>query len=182
MITIDSNVSEIIKLVVSYLFETASEWCTDIYDCKMVKQNDVYYNTPISKSFVIEHPVPDDFISFIYLDFNKPNDHLDRIIQNMSRRINKTVVISNANVVAIGTYHLMTKNCNKHLIAEAIATIINTFKYKQKLLHPVDIEHMIFNEPLENFPITENMVFDVHHFMEKRNQLKPYVKAAPEFP
>lgn len=180
LITIDSNISTIPKLVSKHLgLDKASEWCNSNGNCERKFSTNIYYDTPISMGDTKKKPIPDESHNFVYLDYGEPNDSLGRISKNICR-LKNVILISNADVVSVGYYNLHAKNCSDWLIADVISTIITTFIHDKRLLHPDDIERLVCNKPSKNIPITSGMELDIRELMEARNKSRPSIHDCDE--
>lgn len=181
IITIDSNIAEIPRLVSDLLDEPASRWCTSENQCTILQPNTVYYNTPISMSNDVGlHAMPNKMTNFIYVDFSDINTTLHRIMKNI-KTYPKAVIISNADVSAFGKYHLKVGNCNNQAIAEVIAAIVDTYKYKNRLVSPEEIKHLICDEDYEPpTPLPDIMLFDLYDIMEYKRNKFPEIEDCTE--
>lgn len=181
IITIDSNIAKIPRLVSDLLDEPASIWCTSENQCARLQTNTIYYNTPISMSDDVSlHTMPKDMKNFIYIDFKDTNPTLDRIMKNI-KTYPKAVIISNANTLAFGKYHLNVGNCNNQAIAEVIATIVYTYKYKNRLISSEEIKHLICNEDYEPpAQVPDIMIFDLYDIMDYKRNKSPEIEDCTE--
>lgn len=188
VVTIDSNVSRIPRMVADHLFRPARAWCKSIGDCDKRKSpaDVVYYDTPLAMDRLTEYP--DDmfsgFLNFVYLDLAERNASLDRLLANMQHRgenDERLVLILN-NVeekpkrTAKVVYTMKTINCSDSIVAEAIASLINTFLYEGRLLHPVDVISLSCGKAVRKFRKLDDkeMPFDVQQLIRCRNVSKPF--------
>lgn len=176
IITFDSNIAEIPDLVSSKLERPATLWCTGTNICERKSKSSIYYNTPLSMSDDLsKHVLPTDMKSFIYLDYSQKNATMSRILNNIKMR-NDIVIISNADVLAVGTYQMRIGNCSNSDIAQVIAALITMFKRTKTLIHPDELKQLLYfnnndhDTTYHSIPATENMSCDVCSMLEyKRN-------------
>lgn len=188
IITIDSNIASIPSLVSSKLNKAATLWCTDVNSCKGRKRRRrqhhdntdddsvIYYNTPLSMSDDLsQHRLPENMISFIYLDHRQINAALNRILKNISdRREDDVVIISNADIYGMGTYRMHIGNCSDSAVAEVIAALILMFKVNGTLIHPDELKQLLCSssdthDTYESIPATKMMSCNVYSILEYRH-------------
>lgn len=146
LITFDSNVSKLVSLV-AHRVDAANVvgWCVSECVCNALPTNSqnsttLAYDTPIS---LCRAPIdlPDRIdCHFVYLDFSAKNPSLERIRSNARKVKAPCVIIANAEQSGVdATYVLSTTNATDSLIANGIASIIDSFARTGKLQHPNDI-------------------------------------------
>lgn len=192
VVTIDSNVSRIPRMVAEHLFRPARAWCRSIGDCDKRKSpaDVVYYDTPLALDRLSEYP--DDmfsgFLNFVYLDLSEKNASTDRLIENMAHRGENdqrlVLILNNGNDpsspspkrTAKVVYALKTINCSDGIVSEAIAALINSFLYEGRLLHPVDVISLSCGKAVRKFRRLDDneMPFDVQQLIRCRNISKPF--------
>lgn len=178
-------------MVARHLFRPARAWCRSIGDCDKRKSpgDVVFYDTPLAMDRLVEYPndMFDGFLNFVYLDLAERNASTDRLLENMRHRGENderlVLVLNNAGDhspkprTARVVYSMRTVNCSDEIVSEAIASLINTFLYEGRLLHPVDVISLSCGKAIRRFrKLTdgEEMPFDVQQLIRCRNVSKPF--------
>lgn len=193
VVTIDSNVSRIPRMVAEHLFRPARAWCRSIGDCDKRKSPAdavVYYDTPLALDRLSEYPddMFDGFLNFVYLDLAERNASTERLLENMRHRGENddrlVLVLNNVETrnerpkrTAKVVYAMKTINCSDGIVAEAIAALINAFLYEGRLLHPVDVISLSCGKAVRRFrklDDNDEMPFDVQQLIRCRNVSKPF--------
>lgn len=183
-ITVDSNVAIIPRLVARLLVEPAQEWCSEPNECRRSPASEnncrAYYDTPISMCASFEAcgvGVPDRFLNFVYLDYREQNASLKRILRNIENRRSIVRIVADEGAShAHGTYRIKTSRCTLRCVAEAIATIINSFRGIGHLLHPDDIGDIACGTKIVTPKrLCYNMTYDIETLLARRNAHRPIV-------
>lgn len=127
-------------------------------------------------------PVPENYISFVYIDYHLKNASFYRILKNIENRNNVIRIVADENAeCAHGTYRLRVSSCTQNGIAEAISTIVNTFRATGKLMHPDDISDTICGRKVVTPKrLSYNMSYDICALMSRRNANRPIINDCTE--
>lgn len=145
ILTFDSNDATLVSHVVDTCPVTSVRWCVD--DCRCSEPSihadgtTLLYDTPIAlceakklqKTGIDRH--------FIYLDHGMRNNSYKRIVENLKHLgSDRCTIIQNSRYTTERpSYLINSTNLSSRVLADAIASVINSFINTGQLQHPNDL-------------------------------------------
>lgn len=156
IVTIDSNVPIIPKMIALKMDASAKVWCSKLNLClekikefseKHNNKPTIYYDTPISMSdsaedYNFEQYAP-HMINFLYLDYSRFPSSVARIMKNLRGMDGHVVIITNAKAYKRGHYTIDCGNCLDRDISDVLAGIMVVHLNKKRVVSEAELLELL---------------------------------------